>query len=615
MSPRPLSKVRTSFVTVERSGQLGNQLGLKRDTSGEPSMTKRRTSFSIDEEEHPQTTAERKQSIATEMLARKQSAVIEETIPEVAVMTPQTTPAIEENNPLGVPNGKDRKKETPKPPKIEEKKPTNGPLNSQPNGTTQPTTSKVVDKPAATKTATKPAPISIAKTTAQSKASPKKSPLPKTPTTPKHSRTKDTATMTPERKLGPEKKPEKKASRSTLAAPNHTTRPASRPPTTHAHGSVPKTRIPASPPQTGFHKPRPKSPTKPVKLPASLTAHTASSGSKTASTVPPQSRQSLSRASGNIQSSVTRSPSRATVTSKTGPTRNPSTLKSATNRPSLGPPPKDLKKQPSRQSLSQTTAPADEGFLARMMRPTTSSASKTAEKTPATPPKVSQSVKRPATRDGPAKGSGSPVHKIHKEPTTKNVVKPVAKAAEPAKVKEASKATTLEKIVKEEKPVDTPADAPAENTEEINDIVAEESAKEELVDDEAAKEGLAHEEKPIVPEEAPVPAGDVEVPEATKEEPVAKKAEEVEVPEAPKGVPVITEEPVTEPEAIEEPTKTEEPIITAEAPKDDTPEVVQEAEHEAEEEDPEDAKAREEIAKINAEFARVALEEEAESKS
>merc|ERR1712093_692204 len=369
-SPRPLSKVRTSFVTVVGTG--GQQgLGLKRDMSGEPSMQKRRPSFSIDEEDNPMATLERKTSIATEKEARKNSSAIEETIPENALQESDTK----------LSSGSDQRKDHIKPTaKVEEKKPTSG-TNGHANGTSKPAAKPVEkSKPVEKKQMSRPPPISTAKSAAAPKLSPKKTkePVPRTPTTPGMSRSKELPTKTPDKKS--EKKVEKKSSRASLA-PSHTSKPASKPPTAAAQGAAAKTRIPASPPQPGFHKPRPKSPTRPVKLPASLTAHTASSGSKTATGAVPPPRQPLSRASGNVQSTnslqahhtSTRSPSRAsTTTTKSTLTRKPSTLKSGSSRPSLGPPPGALKKQPSRQSLP-SSAPADDSFLARMMRPTTSS--------------------------------------------------------------------------------------------------------------------------------------------------------------------------------------------------------------------------------------------------
>lgn len=409
-------------MTVEKSGQIGLQM--RRDTSGEPSLAKRRTSFSIDEEEHPKTTAERKQSIAMEFDARKNNSVIEETVPELAI----ETPTVESDKRLEA-------KETPWAGTTKgEQKVTgnatgtsgNEALKSHTNGSSKAVTTRPVEK----KT-TRPAPITTAKATTTSKVSPTKSPLPKTPTTPRGRGRPSEVT-----KKEPDKKPEK-ISRGSLGS-NQTSKPTSRSATTS--GVAPKTRIQPSPPQTGFVKPKPRSPTRPVKLPASLMAHTASSGSKTATAPATSGRQSLSRASGNIQPTnslqahhaLSRSPSRVSTTTSTL-NRKTSTLNKGSSRPSLGPPPSTLRKQSSRQSLPHSTAPADEGFLARMMRPTTSSASKTLEKHPDTPPKRTQSVRRPATSDGHARTHEAPKRTsvAPKAKATTHVPKPAAKDLKP----------------------------------------------------------------------------------------------------------------------------------------------------------------------------------------
>ena len=405
-------------MAVEKSGQIG--LKLRRETSGEPSMAKRRESFSIDEEDQPEATAERKDSLAAEIKARQNSAVIGETIPESAV----ETPPIEVDNQLGD-KGKEARNGDP-----EDKKPVaiassgaktwSGTSNGHTSGSTKSVAAaKKLEQATASRTTARPAPISTAKTSTAPKTSPKiiRSPaMPKTPTTPSRSHTKETHTRKPEKK------------------PSHTSKPTAKPPTTAARGSSPKTRIQPSPPQSGFVKPRPKSPTRPVKLPASLTAHTASSGSKTSTAPQPTSRQSLSRGetsgskavtasqpssrqslsrgeiSGAVQpthslQSQSRSPSRINKPSSTI-ARQTSTLNKS-SRPSLGPPPGTLKKQSSRQSLPhQGTAP-DDSFLARMMRPTTSSASKTADPEKAPPQKV-QAVKRPAAKEEPVKNHAIP---------------------------------------------------------------------------------------------------------------------------------------------------------------------------------------------------------------
>jgi hypothetical protein len=543
-------------------------------------MSKRRTSFSIDEQDHPKETAQRKESIATEFEARKNSTAVKETIPESAIETPQS----EMDKRLGA---GDQKKQTTKPMKVEEKKASSGPSNGHANGSAKPTAAKSADKPTTAKTISKPAAISTAKTTTAAKVSPKKAktPVPKTPTTPVRNQVKEAPAKTPDKK--PEKQPEKKISRASLAP---SSKPASKPATTAAQGSAPKTRIQPSPPQTGFVKPRPKSPTRPIKLPASLTAHTASSGSKTAG-APPQTstRQSLSRASGNIQPTnslqahhaVSRSPSRASTTGKTTLARKSSTLKPGHSRPSLGPPPAALKKQTSRPSLPQQTAPADEGFLARMMRPTTSSASKTiADKGPTTPPKRSQSVKRPETRDGPSKVV---------TPLASPAAKPKAAPKEVKAVASPSKATP----VKEDKP-------------KVVEAAKEETASAEFTEAVEEPKVEAEEAKPVEPEVSHVDESAVkEEPTIVEEEPTPVEVEPVVAPEDAKveaPAAEVAEEKKDEVNAVRDTEVEMEPekIKPIEEQKSIVPAAL--------EEDPSDVQAREEIARLNAEVMKAAAE-------
>jgi hypothetical protein len=615
-------------VAVERSGQLGSQLGLKRENSGEPSMAKRRTSFSIDEEEHPNTTAERKQSIATELDARKNSTVIEETIPEVAVETPSK----EADKQLG--GDTKGTKTTGGATGLKKAAASNASSNGNTNGSNKSiTTGKTVDKPASSKFTARPAPISTAKSSAASKPSPKttKSPAaPKTPTTP---RGRPSEPAKP-----PEKKPEKKEVKP-AATSSSTSKPASRPTTSSAYGTAAKTRIPPSPPQSGFVKPKPRSPTRPIKLPASLTAHTASSGSKTA-TAPPQTtagRRSLSRASGNSQPTnplpthptLSRSPSRASTATapKSMLNRKPSTLNKTHSRPSLGPPPSQLKKQPSRQSLPQST-PADEGFLARMMRPTTSSASKTAEKV-TTPPKRAPSVKRPVTRDGPPKNeapkaAAPKMGKLVAKPTAKET-KGVASSSAATKAKEEPKQSAA---MAEEKPGIPVAPKTPETHTRAMDVGEDmtRAAEAHKVDVEDAKITEAqidtpaeakHVDEPMLPAvlekvsdvestpDKPAPIEElvpVAVVPAKEEEAVV---EESVVPDTKEDAPKKTEDVEAVKEAIDmaksEPEHVLEKAVEVEIPKE-----IEAAE------DPEDAKAREEIAKLNAEVMKASLDEDVE---
>ncbi|KAF2102492.1 hypothetical protein NA57DRAFT_52065 [Rhizodiscina lignyota] len=106
----------------------------------------------------------------------------------------------------------------------------------------------------------------------------------------------------------------------------------------------------------GFIKPRPKSPTRPVKLPSHLVAPTASSAAKhdgpgAAGPTPSLGRKASIRSLGSAR----------------GPSGPPKlTISSRDRRP---------KKEEARSPVASKSAP-DESFLARMMRPTASSASK-----------------------------------------------------------------------------------------------------------------------------------------------------------------------------------------------------------------------------------------------
>lgn len=137
-----------------------------------------------------------------------------------------------------------------------------------------------------------------------------------------------------------------------------------------------------SPPKT---KPRPKSLTRPVRLPAAAMATTASSAAKLGDCLP------------------IRSPSRASVANTSKATsaigRTPSTnTRKPSSRPSLPSQPAPNQKPKARTSMASIKAP-EGSFLARMMRPTQSSASKTHDKVEAAPVK-SLPVKPKRKSDG-----------------------------------------------------------------------------------------------------------------------------------------------------------------------------------------------------------------------
>lgn len=197
-----------------------------------------------------------------------------------------------------------------------------------------------------------------------------------------------------------------------VAKPTNTT---SHPPTTPkaAKPNTEKKAAPATGPSPGgFVKPRPKSPTRPVKLPASLTTHTAASGSRNrnAGSAPPSSHENSAR-------SASRSKALGRSSSAAG-----------RQRPSIGPPPKQPAKD---HPVVKKDAKVDEGFLARMMRPTQASASKQNEKVPVTPPR------RPAAAP---KKSASAKSGTTKRPVSKTTSTTTSAAPSPERIKKESSA-------------------------------------------------------------------------------------------------------------------------------------------------------------------------------
>ena len=135
-------------------------------------------------------------------------------------------------------------------------------------------------------------------------------------------------------------------------------------------------------------KSRPKSPTRPARLPGAATASTAASAAKNGPGAPP----SRAEASKPARTTITNKPAAAKSLPRANPPTGPGTRNKAP-RSSL-PAPAAEPKPKARASLAGTRASGGD-FLARMMRPTQASASKTHEKVeqPKTPPKKRVSSK------------------------------------------------------------------------------------------------------------------------------------------------------------------------------------------------------------------------------
>lgn len=358
-SPRPLSKIRSNFVAVNRNGQLG----LSRDLSVESTSPDAQNSVGTDTE------AAKSVHNAVEEPLRK---VQDSNIPVPANLPPTTPPkrerscdrvegpntALTEVFSLDSPSHADQTSALTTPDTTS--------ISAQENGGMTQDSSILTSSPKETKA-----------------ESLKLESLPTTTTVPRILRPHDTkdgsANMTTV-----DTKPMRDASRR-------------REPKVAATANKTKTStIPASSSQARSLQPRAgaehtnahtrlasKSPTKNARVPpTSVTAPAASSGARLNA-----SRQRPSRQPHISQKSATaeRSSSRSSVSTKGSSQRTgkPSSSMTSHSRPSFGPPPKRLEEH----SKLVRDSHVDQDFLARMMRPTHSSSSKTTEKAPVTPPR------------------------------------------------------------------------------------------------------------------------------------------------------------------------------------------------------------------------------------
>lgn len=185
------------------------------------------------------------------------------------------------------------------------------------------------------------------------------------------------------------KQPQAAAGAKAPTAPASKLRVGNHPPTTNP---VKKTG-PSSP----TLKIRPKSPTRLVRLPAAATAATASSAAKTGEAAPPRP---LSRAS-TVAGPKPSGPNRVqpSGTSREGVTNASSSLRKSSSRPSLPAVSNPTQKAKARTSMASAKAP-EGSFLARMMRPTQSSASKAHEKVEHAAVPVKPNPSKPKRKSG-----------------------------------------------------------------------------------------------------------------------------------------------------------------------------------------------------------------------
>ncbi|KAK4167254.1 hypothetical protein QBC43DRAFT_332001 [Cladorrhinum sp. PSN259] len=382
-SPRPLPKVRTSFIAIEKDGRMGLQRegsqesipGLRKPNdssvpttpitngkeilnpfekfeklSNTPAKTPLRENLK-DQPTHESPRADFPPKPTTPPVADAAVPKVETPAPEPEVVKSRASSHVKAPQPVETP------KETPKETSKATPKATVGAKEKEKEKEkarpVKPTiiTTKVASKPSTGKSVTK------------APKSPIACKAPKSPAT----------GLAPSllAKSTPEKKAQQSAKTMTpkdLSGSSKPALPAQKPPAIHTS------------PNAGSVKPKSRSPTRPVKLPPSLTTHTAASGLK------------VHNADPNVRSSSRQSLSGGALPAGKTLKRQNSTI--SRSRPSLGPPPvKSAEDHPPVKKEKEI----DEGFLARMMRPTKASASKVHEKVVTSPPRKPVPAKKTAT--------------------------------------------------------------------------------------------------------------------------------------------------------------------------------------------------------------------------
>lgn len=424
--------MRTSFVAIQ---EKDGRIGLKRDTSGESSISRRRMSMDTEGIETPSASLQERNVFAEEMgRVISRTNLSKETIPESPRQDKDATP-VKQAAPAPVKKWgssfEGAAASLGKVTSAEDK--AYKPLASEPlvkdapksNGTPATNGATAVKKtdepkpatPVSTKLSAKPIPTlapktsfsklnSAAKSTAQAKSPTTTKPA-VTASTPSSSRAQPSSTTA---KL-PTKTPERKA---TTAAPaSATSTPAkltSTPSMTTTPSSLskrPHPHLPAGSTVTtgGFVKLKPKSPTRPVRLPAGLVAQTASSVSKlkepasrSASAMGGRAPSRMAGGGGNYPTAAAaflaaggadQGGRRVSGGSTGGSLRRQSSVVGRP-RPAIGPPPRQVSRDhpPTRHEVAAMHRAesggravaggghVDNGFLVRMMRPTQSSEAK-----------------------------------------------------------------------------------------------------------------------------------------------------------------------------------------------------------------------------------------------
>ncbi|KAK3952550.1 hypothetical protein QBC32DRAFT_212316 [Pseudoneurospora amorphoporcata] len=510
-SPRPLNKIKTSFIAVEKGGRLGLQPAGSNDSE----IPIQRTPGGLGDIASPFVPSEKPNAV--DQIMEKAPAAASPEASCIPAESPKAKPTVQSptDSPHKPPaqNVESSGSAPDEPKRVEIDGATGtstlGSGSKSAEKTTAPNGAGAVkdketdpSRPAArtvpkttTKSTLPPLTTSVANKTAAKAA---KSPI--TAQTPKTRSPTTASSQTPGKTATP--KPAAKTTKSSLSS-SLNKKPASLAP---------------SPVITGSSKPKVKSPTRPVALPERLTTHTAASGSKLGNA----RAQSQSRERGPTPASRSSSRARVPAPATSAPKTATSKLKrqNSTNnlpRPSLGAPVKQAAKD---HPPTKKEKEVDEGFLARMMRPTAASASKTAERVVTSPPRKSSATPGPAAKRSlskprtkkPATKSAAP-----SAATTPKQSRASSVAAKVEQVATAEEATEVAKTADEEVPLPIVTETPKEAAQPVEE--ATEAAQE-------VSAPLPEAEAVAAPQ---TPTSDVH---SVKEETLAQETEAVPLPAA-----------------------------------------------------------------------------------
>ncbi|RDA86326.1 hypothetical protein CP532_4337 [Ophiocordyceps camponoti-leonardi (nom. inval.)] len=386
-SPRPLSKIRTNFVPINKGGCRG----IRREQSQESNMSASRMSTEMDVKS-ASTSVRRPDDDASHMHSFDTCQTLQ--TPLDAAKSPKA-PSVEST-------------QRPKMEALTGDRATGGP--NSPASLPEPksdTKDRGAEKLTLSSTARPKAGGYRGKNSTDPLSTTSKSPKQQVQDCPisNRSHSKLRATTSPTRILDTETtmgegdgRPVKRASGGTIdktvstAMMTNSNKSKTRP-AVSAKSKQPQTSERIGPSEPGHVKSKPKPLTNPTKVPATLVAQTSSSKVKGRTQGQSSSRESGSSQSQNPPRSFARASSSLNMTSRTGPT--PSGQPHNRMRSSVGPP---LPTDSSETDPSVAKHPnLSDSFLARMTRPTQASTSKTTEKTILTPPK--KRLPKPAPRN------------------------------------------------------------------------------------------------------------------------------------------------------------------------------------------------------------------------